>query len=81
MGAHRLGYGRGLPEQNVLAVGDVVSNQGRPVLDGRNGGNGIGGMVGGGLVPAADVANVGNLYRLPGRAGRGTRSGRAQGPG
>jgi cyclase len=52
------------PKQNVLAVGDVVSNQGWPVVDWATGGW-IGGMVGG-LVRLQTLANQ-ETRIVPGR--------------
>jgi cyclase len=52
------------PKQNVLAVGDVVSNQGWPVVDWATGGW-IGGMVGG-LVRLQTLANE-ETRIVPGR--------------
>ena len=52
------------PKQNVLAVGDVVSNQGWPVVDWATGGW-IGGMVGG-LQRLLTLANA-ETRIVPGR--------------
>ena len=55
------------PQQNVLAVGDVVSGQGWPVVDWTTGGW-IGGIVGG-LQRLQTLANDGDADRAR-RAGR-----------
>ena len=65
------------PKQNVLAVGDVVSSQGWPVVDWPTGGW-IGGIVGG-LQRLQTLANA-DTRIVPG-ARAGPESGRAQGSG